>query len=90
MLLRRASGADDDRITLRFNLIDEDGRSAGKPANVRATGRFAAGARTLLLAGRIRFLFPGPGDYRLDITADEGGSGSLYAYDIEIGAGPAP
>jgi hypothetical protein len=88
MLVRRASGAVDDRIALKFNLIDEDGRNAGQPSNVRATGRFASGDRTLLLAGQILFSFPGPGDYRLDITADEEGSASLCSYDIEIGTGP--
>jgi hypothetical protein len=88
MLVRRASPTADDRITLRFNLIDEDGRSAGEPSAVRATGRFPPGDRTLLLAGQIRFSFPAPGDYRLDVTADEETSATLFAYDIEVGPGP--
>jgi hypothetical protein len=89
MLVRRASGMGEDSIRLKFNLIDEDGRSAGKPSNVQATGRFASGEKTLLLAGHIVFSFPGPGDYRLDITADHEESATLYSYDIEIGPGAA-
>src|SRR5579885_3255671 len=90
MLVRRASQTADDRIALKFNLIDQDGRTAGKPANVRVTGRFARGDKTLLLEGHVLFSFPAPGEYRLDITADHEESASLYSYDIEIGAGPAP
>jgi hypothetical protein len=89
MLVRRASGTTEEPIRLKFNLIDEDGRSAGKPANVQATGRFPPGAKALLLAGHIVFSFPAPGVYRLDITADHEASPTLYAYacDIEIGPG---
>jgi hypothetical protein len=90
MLVRRASMSADDRIALKFNLIDEDGRNAGKPSNFRVAGKFANGDRTLLLAGQILFSFPSPGDYRLDITADDEESASLYSYDIEIGTGPNP
>jgi hypothetical protein len=87
MLVRRASGTADNAIALKFNLIDEDGRNAGKPSNVRVTGKFARGEKTLLLAGHVVFSFPAPGDYRLDITADHEESATLYSYDIEIGAG---
>jgi hypothetical protein len=90
MLVRRASETTDDRIALRFNLIDEDGRAAGQPADAHAAGKFAAGERTLLLAGRILFQFPAPGDYRLDITADQDGSATLFTYDIEIATGAGP
>jgi hypothetical protein len=88
MLLRRSSGAAEETITLRFNLIDEDGRPAGAPADVRAAGSFPAGHKTLLLAGHILFEFPAAGCYRLDVTADEEVSAQLYSYDLEIGAGP--
>ncbi len=87
MLVRRASGTAGEPIRLKFNLIDADGKSAGQPANVQATGRFAPGERTLLLAGHVVFSFPAPGDYRLDVTADAEAP-SLYSYDIEIGPGP--
>jgi hypothetical protein len=88
MLVRRASATVDDQVRLKFNLIDEDGRGAGQPSNVQATGRFPPGERTLLLAGHIVFSFPGPGDYRLDVTADYEDSPTLYSYDVEIGPGP--
>jgi hypothetical protein len=90
MLVRRASGTGDDHIHLKFNLIDEDGRNTGKPANVQATGRFSRSEKTLLLAGHIAFSFPAPGDYRLDITAGHETSPTLYAYDIEVGSGMPP
>ncbi len=87
MLVRRASRTGEDSIRLEFNLIDEDGRNAGKPSNVQATGRFSPGEKTLLLAGHVVFSFPAPGDYRLDITADREESATLYSYDIEVGPG---
>jgi hypothetical protein len=88
LLVRRSSSTGDDEVRLRFNLIDEDGRDAGQPSQVRVAGTFPPGQRVLLLAGQILFSFPRPGDYRLDITAGEETSASLFAYDIEIGAGP--
>jgi hypothetical protein len=88
MLVRRATGRTDDRIALKFNLIDPDGRNVGKPSNVRVTGKFPHSQKTFLLAGHVVFSFPGPGDYRLDITADQDQAASLYSYDIEIGTGP--
>jgi hypothetical protein len=90
MLLRRASKGPQQPVTLKFNLINQDGQSVGKPSQVKATGLFPAGKKFLALSGHILFLFPAPGDYRLDITADEETSGHLYCYDIEIGPGPAP
>ncbi len=87
MLLRRASNGSDETVTLKFNLINQDGQSVGKPCNARASGRFPAGHKFLALSGHILFLFPGPGDYRLDITADEETSAHLFSYDIEIGPG---
>jgi len=90
MLLRRASKVYQETIHLKFNLINQDGQSVGKPSNTRATGNFPAGHKFLALAGHILFSFPAPGDYRLDITADEATSASLYSYDLEIGPGPQP
>jgi hypothetical protein len=89
MLLRRASKGAGETIDLKFNLIDADGHSVGAPSNAKATGRFPAGHKYLALAGHILFAFPEPGSYRLDITADEDVSASLYSYDLEIGPGPA-
>jgi hypothetical protein len=88
MLLHRPSADAGETFTLRFNLIDEDGRPVGSPANVQARGTFPAGSKCLLLAGQILFTFPAPGEYRLDITADEEGAGHLYSYNLEIGPGP--
>lgn len=88
MLLRRASMEFEESLSLKFNLIDPDGQGTGSPSNTRATVRFPAGHKFLLLAGQILFSFPEPGEYRLDITADEETSGHLYSYDIEIGPGP--
>jgi len=88
MLLRRARKAAEETISLKFNLIDEDGQDVGSPSNAQATGQFPAGHKFLALAGQILFEFPAPGDYRLDITADEDISANLYSYDLEIGPGP--
>lgn len=88
MLLRRASKGPQETITLKFNLINQDGQSVGKPTNAKATGNFPRGHKFLALSGHIFFSFPDPGDYRLDITADEETSANLYSYDIEIGPGP--
>jgi hypothetical protein len=89
MLLRRPSTEVGEEISLRFTLIDEDGRRAGAPSGVKAAGAFPAGHKCLLLAGHIAFVFPSPGCYRLDITAGEDGSSHLCSYDLEIGTGPA-
>jgi len=88
LLLRRASKANAETITLKFNLINQDGQSVGKPNNAKAAGQFPAGHKFLALSGHILFSFPGPGDYRLDITADEETLSNLYSYDLEIGPGP--
>jgi hypothetical protein len=88
MLLHRSSRDAGETFTLRFNLIDPDGHQVGSPSNTQAVGSFPDGHKCLLLAGHILFAFPAPGDYRLDITADEEGTGHLYSYDIEVGPGP--
>jgi hypothetical protein len=87
LLLHRPSADVGETFTLRFNLIDEDGRQVGSPADAQARGAFPAGRKCLLLAGHILFAFPAPGEYRLDITADEEGAGHLYSYNLEIGPG---
>jgi hypothetical protein len=87
MLLRRSSPETGENLTLRFNLIDEDGHPVGAPSDVTAAGSFPDGHKCLLLAGHIAFEFPSPGCYRLDITADEEVSAHLYSYDLDIGPG---
>ena len=84
MLLRRASRGPEEPVTLRFRLVDEDGDSTGNPQNFITKGSFPEGHRFWVVAGTIKFSFPGYGDYRLDIRADEHKMGSLFQYDIEI------
>jgi len=88
MLLRRAHRDGEERVMLRFSLVDMDGRSCGSPQSFSATGVFPSGFRFMTLAGKIQFSFPGMGDYRLDITADEHELSSTYHYDIEITSKP--
>lgn len=84
MLLRRGHEAHEEEITLRFDLIDSDGRSAGSPDNFRAKTMFPANHKFMTLTGTMEFNFPCPGDYRLDITADEDKLPSVYHYNIQI------
>jgi len=83
MLLRRDHRAYDEKFSLRFDLVDEDGLPAGEPAGFKHTAVFPTGARFFWFYGEIKFVFPAPGDYRLDITADEEGNPFVYAYNIE-------
>jgi len=85
MLLKRVICENEEVITLRFNLVDIDGRKTGKPNDVCAEGRFPKGHKFMTVSGKIKFLFPRPGDYRLDITADENKFEGIYSYNIEIG-----
>jgi hypothetical protein len=82
-LLRREHRAYDEQCSLRFDLVDEDGKAVGQPNGVKATGVFPIGARFFHLNGLLTFELPAPGDYRLDITADEEGRPFVYAYNIE-------
>jgi hypothetical protein len=83
MLLRRDHRAYEENFSLRFDLVDQDGRPAGQPAGFKHTSVFPAGERFFHFCGDISFIIPAPGDYRLDITADEEGSPFVYAYNIE-------
>jgi len=83
MLLRRDHRAYDETFSLRFDLVDEDGRPIGQPTGFKHTATFPAGSRFFHYYGSISFEIPYPGDYRLDITADEEGAAFVYAYNIE-------
>jgi hypothetical protein len=83
MLLRRDHRGYDENFSLRFDLVDADGRPAGQPAGFKHTAVFPAGARFFHYYGDVSFDIPAPGDYRLDITADEEGTPFVYAYNIE-------
>jgi hypothetical protein len=88
MLIRRPDRGAEKAVTLRFNLIDQDGNPTGDPRNIKAIGSFPTGHMFINLRGTIEFSFPGIGDYRLDITADEETIPFLYQYDIEITESP--
>jgi hypothetical protein len=84
MLLRRETRGPEQDISLRFNLINSDGITVGEPRNIKTDDKFPAGFMFLNLMGKIHFNFPGPGDYRLDITADEESAPFTFQYNIEI------
>ena len=84
MLLRRQQKDGDEQITLRFDLVDQDGRNIGQPENFKAAGIFPSGHGFLTLTGHIGMMFPKAGEYRLDITADEDKLATVYAYNIEV------
>ncbi len=85
MLIRRESDESDESITLSFNLIDSDGMGLGSPRNQKVEGVFPAKHKFMTIVGTIKFNFPGLGDYRLDITADEGKLPTIFTYNIQIG-----
>jgi hypothetical protein len=84
MVLRRVVESDEAPISLLFDLVDEDGRSTGQPSRIRFQAVFPAGKRYVFFPTQIAFEFPCPGKYRLDITADEGLTGGVYSYGIDI------
>ena len=83
MLLRRDHRAYDEQFSLRFDLVNEDGRPVGEPQGFRHQDVFPSGKRFYQFHGSIKIVIPAPGDYRLDITADEEGNPFVYAYNIE-------
>lgn len=84
ILLRREGTGDETPFTLRVDLVDEDGKPAGKPRRGLITGVFPAGPRFCALMGQIDFEFPRPGNYRLDITVDEELAGNVFSYNIDL------
>jgi hypothetical protein len=87
MLLRREHRAYDEGFSLRFDLVNEDGLPAGEPHGFRHQAVFPTGSRFYQFHGNINIVIPAPGDYRLDITADEEGIPFVYAYNIEATEG---
>ncbi|HEV3257949.1 MAG TPA: hypothetical protein VG013_13770 [Gemmataceae bacterium] len=84
VLLRREATFGDAPLSLRFDLVDEDGRPAGQPRRVLAEGVFPDGYRFFSLMAQIAFEFPKPGSYRLDVTVDQEFAGNVYSYNIDI------
>jgi len=84
VLLRREQRMSDTRFSIRFNLVNEDGKKIGQPYNFVAAGVFPNGFRFMSLEGTIEFEFPKIGDYRLDITSDENIFPTKYHYNIEV------
>jgi hypothetical protein len=83
ILLRREHKDYDEQCSLRFDLVDLDGRQVGAPKGEKFKTIFPAGERFLQFTGTVPLELPAPGDYRLDITADEEGRPFVYAYNIE-------
>jgi len=90
MLLRRQQRDGDEAVTLRFDLVDQDGRSVGEPVNLLASSTFPHGQRFMPLTGHIHFQFPRAGEYGLDITADEDNLPSVYRYNIDVTGSSQP
>jgi hypothetical protein len=90
IMLSRESEVGDAPFTLRLNLVDEDGRSAGKPQQMLVKGMFPNGVWQAKLMAKIDFEFPKIGNYRLDLTADEGLTGDVYHSDMRILERPDP
>jgi hypothetical protein len=84
MVLRREVASGEAPIRLLFDLVDEDGRSIGQPSRFLFEAVFPAGKRYVFFPTQITFEFPNPGNYRLDVTADEGLTGGVYSYGIDI------
>ncbi len=84
ILLRRDYEKVAEDFSLRFDLVDEDGRKAGEPWGALIAGRFSPGELFCPFDGRLGFRVARPGVYRLDIRADEQGLASLYSYTIEV------
>jgi hypothetical protein len=89
MLLRRDTRELEQQFSLRFDLVDQDGRCVGEPNNARHNGVLPAGHRFYVLSGMMRLVFPGIGDFRIDVTADEDGLLSVFPYAVEVTERPA-
>ena len=83
ILLRRGHRDYDEQCSLRFDLVDQDGRPVGAPKGEKFNTIFPSGQKFLHFNGTVPLELPAPGDYRLDITADEEGRPFVYAYNIE-------
>lgn len=83
IVLRRENIRGEAPVHLRFDLVDEDGKSAGRPRRWPIQSIFADGSRLHYIMAKIAFEFPKPGFYRLDITSDEL-DGISYSYSIDV------
>lgn len=83
ILLRREHRDYDEQCSLRFDLVDADGRAIGKPVGDKASLVFQKREKFMHFSWTVTFEIPAPGDYRLDITADEEGRPFVYSYNIE-------
>jgi hypothetical protein len=90
MLLRRETRGPDEVVTLRFSLVDMDGKQVGEPKDFEAEEVFTGGHMFMTRYGHVRLVLPGVGDYRLDITADEGKLPFVYHYNLEVTEPPGP
>src|SRR5437868_5811940 len=90
MLLRRETTSGNTPFTLRYTLVDEDGKQTGQPSGQTYQCVFPDGQRFYKVLNLIEFIFPGLDRYRLDITLDEGLAGAVYTYDFDLVPGKVP
>ena len=83
-MLRRSNIEKDDKVSLVFNLVDLDGRPAGKPRNWVIEGLIPSRFRFGTLFGRVPLQFPKAGHYRLDISTSGSDPALLYSYDVDL------
>ncbi len=83
ILLRRETTGGESPFTLRFDLVDEDCRPIGRPHG-HAPGMFPPGPRYYSLTTVLEFEFPRPGNYRLDVTVDQGFAAHVFSYNIDL------
>jgi hypothetical protein len=83
--LRRDSTSGEAPFSLRFDLVDEDGRAIGSPRHLLMQGVLPAEAgRFTSVHLELDFEFPAPGRYRLDVTLEEEFSGNVVSYNLDV------
>ncbi len=82
-VLRREQTAGELTVSLWFDLVDEDGRSAGLPRRCQTRVTFLDRRRFLYVVGNLDFEFPGPGRYRLDVSSEDL-DGGVYHYALDM------
>ncbi len=87
-LLRRESNSGSAPFSLRFNLVDEDGKPTGFPRQTLFEAEFEDGLHIYYLVLKVELEFPAPGKYRLDIVADDGVLEDVFRYPIDIAVRP--
>lgn len=83
LVLRRSSRSGVQPFTFRIQLVDDSGNPL-EGNSALAVGNFDVGQKFMIRNGNAIFTFPSPGDYRIDLFADETSNASVYSYDIEI------